>query len=88
MPVKQASLIGIVLLRVLSGSIELLAAAHMFQRGSLRHAVRLNAILGLVGPTVLIAATLIGVAGLRTELNPTRLILLFAGVGLIVLATR
>ncbi|NPV70602.1 MAG: DUF2619 domain-containing protein [Firmicutes bacterium] len=85
---RHASLLAMVALRVLSGSVEILAAAYMLRAGSLRNAVRLNAALGLVGPTVLVAATLIGVVGLRTELNTTRLILLMAGVGLIVLATR
>jgi hypothetical protein len=85
---KDAHILGVVLVRTMSGAAEILAAAYILRKGSLRTALRVNAVLGLVGPTALVLASAIAAAGLRGELGTARLLLVFVGVTLIILATR
>lgn len=77
-----------VLVRLLSAAAELTGALLMLRLNALDAAVRINGILGLVGPLVLITATAIGVAGLADQLSPARILLVFAGVAAILYATR
>lgn len=82
------ALIGMVLVRMLSGMIEIGAALLMWKLADLRLAIRVNAALGLVGPTILLSATLIGISGLAGRLSAGRLLLLVCGVGMVLLGTR
>lgn len=74
-------------IRFLSSAIECAAAILMLRLGIVG-AVRLNAGLGLVGPTVFTVVSAFGIAGLAGRIAPLRLILVFAGVALVFLATR
>lgn len=85
---KQASLLGIALVRIISGAIEMMAAVYILRHGSLRTALRANAALGIVGPAALVLGTLIGAAGLGSELRPQNVALVFIGVLIIILATQ
>ena len=67
------------LLRVLSGSLELAAAYLMIRWGRVDHAMRINGLLGLVGPTVLLLVSLLGLASLSVHLPWPRLGLIAAG---------
>ncbi len=77
-----------VLVRCLSAAAELTGALLMLRLNDLEAAVRVNGVLGLVGPLVLVTATAIGVAGLAHQLSPGRILLVFAGVAAILFATR
>ncbi|MFO7254073.1 MAG: DUF2619 domain-containing protein, partial [Bacillota bacterium] len=79
---------GMALLRVLSGSLELAAAYLMIRWGRVDHAMRINGLLGLVGPTVLLLVSLLGLASLSVHLPWPRLGLIACGVALILLGTR
>lgn len=81
-----APLIGMALVRIVSGVVEVLAGVYMLRRASLKVALSVNAALGLVGPVALVVATVIGAVGLRTEMRPANVVLLFAGVLMIILA--
>jgi len=85
---ETRALLGMVCIRLLSGTIELVAAGLMLWLANLRTALRINAFLGLVGPTILISATLVGIAGLAGRVAPGRLFLVACGVGLVFLGTR
>ncbi|MGE5483958.1 MAG: DUF2619 domain-containing protein [Ignavibacteriales bacterium] len=85
---RHTSLYGVAAVRIVSGLVEILAAVYILRRGSLRTALRVNAALGLVGPVALVVATVIGAAGLKAELRPLSMALLFVGIAIIVLATR
>ena len=78
------SLVGI---RLLSASIELTGALLMWRFGRLDTAVRINGILGFIGPLVLTITMLIGVAGLATRLPLGKLVWIGAGVLLILIGT-
>lgn len=79
---------GMVLVRLFSALAELTGAYLMFRFNRLETAVRINALLGLVGPVVLITATTIGVVGLAGKLSAVRIFMIFAGVGLILAGVR
>lgn len=79
---------GMALVRLISAVTELTGAYLMIRLNRLDAAVRVNALLGLIGPLVLLAATTIGVVGLADRLSPPKLFLILAGVGLILLGTR
>lgn len=82
------ALLGMCLLRVLSGCIEISAAMLMWHLGSIPVALRINGVLGLCGPVVLLAATGLGLSSLACQVPPSRLLLILAGVSLIFLGTR
>lgn len=67
-------------LRILSGSIEILAALLMLRLGRVDRALAVNSALALVGPTVLILTTTIGLSGMARELSPGKLAWVFIGV--------
>lgn len=60
----------------------------MLKSGRLESAVRVNALLGLVGPLVLVVTMSIGLIGLANRISADRLLLVFAGACLILLGTR
>lgn len=77
---------GMALLRLLSASVELAAAVLMMRSGRVADAMRINAVLGVVGPLVLASVTLLGLAGLATRLSPVRMGMLALAV-LLILST-
>lgn len=79
---------GMAGLRILSSLIEATAALAMLHYKDIRIALRINAVLGLVGPVILILVTATGLYSLADELSIGRLLLVLAGVLLIILGTR
>lgn len=75
--------LGMAMLRLLSASIELSAVLLMLKLNRVEDALRINAALSLVGPTILLAVTAVGLAGLAGRVPFTRLVLIVAGVALI-----
>lgn len=75
-------------MRIISGVIELTAATLMIRANQVDTALRINALLGFVGPTVLTLVSFIGLAGLAAEISPGRMLLTIAGIFLILLGTR
>jgi hypothetical protein len=75
-------------IRLLSASIEITAALLMLRLNRVEAALRINGVLGLVGPTILIAVTLLGVVGLAGRIAPAKIVLIFAGVYLILYGSR
>lgn len=80
---------GMALVRFLSAGIELSAALLMLLRfRTPAEALRLNAVLGLVGPLIFLTVSGLGLAGMARDLPSPRLLLVLAGVALITLGTR
>ncbi len=79
---------GMALLRMISGTIELTAAVLMLHFHNLETACRINGLLGLVGPTILILVSALGVAGLAGKLEAWKLALVVCGVLCILVGTR
>lgn len=77
-----------VILRAISGSIELTAAALMYRSHDLEKALAINSMLALVGPCILIITTSLGIAGLGDKISYQKMICLFAGIVLILLSLK
>ncbi|MFW5787646.1 MAG: DUF2619 domain-containing protein [Halanaerobiales bacterium] len=77
-----------VLIRLLSGLTELTAAAIMKHYQNIEIALRINAILGIIGPVILIIVTFLGLVGISDELSLKQVLLIALGIILIFLGTR
>ena len=86
--VIEKALLFIIMLRFISGSIEVTAAALMLKFNDLEKAFYINSLLALVGPTVLIVTTGIGMAGLAEKMSFAKMVCMFAGILLILFSMR
>lgn len=82
------ALIIIITLRLISGSIELTAAALMIKFNDLEKAFYINTLLALVGPVILIVTTGVALLGLADKISMTRIICLFGGIFLILFSLK
>lgn len=70
--------------RVLSGLIEFSAALLMLKLNRVDQALKVNAALAVVGPTVMLIVTALGVAGLSGKVAPDKMVFVLLGAGLII----
>ncbi|MCP1146386.1 YqhV family protein [Lysinibacillus endophyticus] len=84
----ESALLYMVILRIISGSIEITAAGLMYKFQSLEKALAINSMLALVGPTILIITTGIGIAGISEKISFLKMICLFSGVVLILISLK
>lgn len=82
------ALLYMVIIRLISGSLELTVAGLMYKSQDLEKALILNSLLALVGPFVLIITTGLGVAGLGDKISIPKIICIFSGVLLILLSLK
>lgn len=76
-------LIGIVFLRILSGSIEIIAAFLIYRFNNLEHALKINTVLASVGPFIFMAAMFLGLTGMTHKMSYNKMIIIYLGVALI-----
>jgi hypothetical protein len=76
------------LTRVFFGILSLGGGLLMFYFNDLSQSVRINGILGSIGPFVFLSVSAIGLIGLSAQLDPRKLAMLLAGTTLILLGTR
>ncbi|NOU89565.1 DUF2619 domain-containing protein [Paenibacillus sp. LMG 31460] len=67
-------------LRMMSGSIEIIAAIVMLRLATVEKALLVNSGLALVGPLVLLATTTIGLVGIAEKLSIGKMLWVIAGV--------
>ncbi|OIK14961.1 hypothetical protein BIV60_10525 [Bacillus sp. MUM 116] len=72
--------LGMALLRILSGCIEITAAILMIKFNSIEKALMVNSSLALVGPIILILTTTIGVLGMVGNISFYKILWIFLGV--------
>jgi len=77
-----------IFLRLLSSLMEMGAAFLMYYFKNVATAIKINAILGLVGPLILLLVTFVGLVEIRDRLELKNLLLIAAGVILILIGTR
>lgn len=80
--------LGMAAVRFLSAGIELTAASLMLYFNRVETALQINAALALVGPTVLVTVTALGLAGVAGRISATGLLTVAFGVALIFLGLR
>lgn len=83
-----SSATAMALLRVVHGVINLTAAFLIYKFGTPEAGLRINAIVGSIGPVLFTLIALIGVAGASANLQTYKIIMIIAGITLIVLGTR
>jgi hypothetical protein len=88
MTTETRAVLTMALLRLLAGTIEISAGLLMLKLGRVQAALKINSMLGLVGPIILTLVGAVGLIGLSSELSWSKLILTALGVFLIFLGTR
>jgi hypothetical protein len=76
-------LLGIVMLRLFSGSMEILAAFLIYRLNSLETALKINSILASIGPLIFLGAMYLGLTGLTQKMPYGKVVLIYLGAGLI-----
>lgn len=76
---------GMAGLRLLSATIEFTAAMLMLKFGRVETAFKINAVLALIGPTILLTVTSLGLVGLAGKVSAGGMCLIILGVVLIFL---
>jgi hypothetical protein len=79
---------GIRLMRGLSAVVEVCAVLLLFRMQDSRSMLRLNGLLGLIGPLIFITVSAMGLADSLGKVQPGKLALILAGVVLVVWGTR
>lgn len=75
--------LGMAGLRFLSATIEFTAAMLMLKFGRVETAFKINALLALIGPAILLTVTSLGLIGLAEKLSALGLVIILVGVVLI-----
>lgn len=65
------------MLRCLSASIELTAALLMLKFGRVETALKINAVLAMVGPSIMVLVTILGLVGLAGKVSLSKLGIIF-----------
>lgn len=84
----ETAIIGMALLRIISGSIEILAAFLFMKFNDIEKALLINSSLALVGPMILIATTTIGLIGIADKISFTKMMWIVCGVGFILFGVK
>jgi hypothetical protein len=71
------------LIRILSGTLEICAGLLMMYFNRPETALKINALLALVGPTAMIVVTALGLAGIASNISLGKMLTIFTGVVLI-----
>ncbi|HEX7056275.1 MAG TPA: YqhV family protein [Bacilli bacterium] len=75
--------LSMAMLRIFSGSLELLAAIFMLKLNQIDKALLVNSGLALVGPLVLVSTTSIGLVGIADKISFGRFVWILVGVSCI-----
>ena len=81
--IADKSVFAMAMLRCLSSCIEFSAALLMLRFGRVETALKINAVLAMVGPSVMIIVTTLGLIGLAGKVSLSKLGIIFSGVVLI-----
>ncbi len=74
---------GMAGVRLLSACIEFTAALLMVKYGRVETAFKINAVLALIGPAVLLTVTGLGLVGLAGKVSAAGMAIIITGIGLI-----
>lgn len=86
--IVEKAIVGMTLLRMVSGSIEIFVAFLILKSNSIEKALVLNSSLALVGPIILILTTTIGLFGIAEKISLIKIFWIFSGVALILYGVR
>ncbi|MCL4441057.1 MAG: YqhV family protein [Eubacteriales bacterium] len=81
--VKDKVVFGMAMMRFLSSIIEFSAAVMFLKFDSIEKALKINAVLALIGPTVMTVVMALGLAGMSGKVSAGKFLIILAGVALI-----
>jgi putative exporter of polyketide antibiotics len=84
----EKAVIGMASLRLLSGTLEILAALFIIKVNEVEKAMLINSGLALVGPPVLLLTTTIGLIGMADRISVAKILWIFIGVACIFIGVR
>lgn len=84
----EKAIIGMASLRLLSGTLEILAALLILKLNQVEKALIVNSGLALVGPLILLSTTTIGLVGIAERISLSKILLIFVGVVCILVGIR
>jgi hypothetical protein len=79
---------GMAFIRLFSGLIEVSAALLMLKLGRVESAFKINAFLAMIGPSVLLLVTTLGLIGLSGKISYHKMVIVMLGVVLIFAGIR
>ncbi|HHT05132.1 MAG TPA: YqhV family protein [Hydrogenispora sp.] len=85
---ESRNLVGMSVLRIISGFLEIGTALLFLYFKRVEIALRLNAVLGLVGPIIFLLVSGLGLITVATKVSPFKVALVALGVILIVLGSK
>ncbi|MFS0672191.1 YqhV family protein [Ornithinibacillus sp. 179-J 7C1 HS] len=86
--ILEKAIVGMALLRIMSGFIEIFAAYLMLRFNEIEKALIINSTLAFIGPLVLIITTTIGVVSIADKVSLVKLIWIVLGVSLILYGVK
>ena len=88
MAIESRNLLGMSLLRIISGCLEIGTAFLFLRLRKVETALQLNAILGLVGPIIFLLVSGLGLITVAVKVSPWKVGLIALGVILIILGSK
>jgi hypothetical protein len=84
----EKAILGMAVLRIMSGSMEILAALLILKVNQVEKALIINSGLAIVGPLVLLTTTTIGLVGMSDRISVGKIVWIFAGILCIFIGVR
>lgn len=84
----EKAILGMAALRILSGSIEIIAALLILKVNEVEKALVINSGLAIVGPIVLITTTTIGLLGMSDRISFAKIAWILVGISCILIGVR
>ncbi|WP_126427559.1 YqhV family protein [Brevibacillus marinus] len=84
----EKAIIGMASLRLLSGTIEILAALLILKLNQVEKALLVNAGLALIGPLIMLSTTTIGLIGIADRISFQKILWILVGVACILIGIR
>jgi len=84
----EKAILGMAALRILSGSVEVLAALLILKVNEVEKALLINSGLAIVGPIILITTTTIGLLGMSDRVSFAKIAWILVGISCILVGVR
>ena len=84
---EERILSSMAVLRIISGLIEIISAIAIIKLGQIAHALRINALLGIVGPIVYVIISALGVVAIAFHFSFWKIITIILGIVLVLWGT-
>lgn len=85
---EEKMLLGMRVMRTLSATLEVTAALLLWRMNDAGAMLRLNSLMGAIGPLIFISVSALGLAASVDAVPWRKLVLIFGGIVLVVIGTR